>query len=58
MCKVAAGIKECADKGINVIINCFDYQVDYVKSIVKEEFQDRITYETTRLEVGSDADEE
>lgn len=58
MCRIASGIKEFEKNNINLIVNCFDYQKEYVAGIVKKEYRNKIIYAETEIREGSDEDEE
>lgn len=58
MCRIASGIKEFEKNNINLIVNCFDYQKEYVAGIVKKEYRNKITYAETEIREESDEDEE
>ena len=53
---VAAGIKACKDKNMNVIVNCFSYQETYIKSILDKELRSKISFNTIYIEEGSEGD--
>ena len=56
--KVAAGIDVCKNKGINLEIYCFSYQEPYIKSIIDNDVQDRITFNKYYIEEGCESEDE
>ncbi len=56
MYNVAAGVKACRDKNMNVVVNCFSYQETYIKSILDKDLRSKISFNTMYVEEGSEDD--
>ena len=56
MYNVAAGVKACRDKNMNVIVNCFSYQETYIKSILDKDLRSKFRFNTIYIEEGSEDD--